>query len=378
MNEPRVVGHKRKHLHHEPTVDTVQAALHALALAPIEFSPDDECYVLPGIGKKRGLTKILNALIPVPHGELDDEVPTKKARRSKNDPKPDRRVWRATPDTNRYLRRAVAQCRDAVGGCQLDQFGDDEGRAGIGAAYHKRHGSLVDEQIKLRVAHGSAALDARDSGAMRGGLDPCTATLLDFVAARGRRIVAAQVPLYSKEMDVATAFDIMTDDGTVYEIKSNAVATPDAIARSDKSYETPRARLTRTALRGAPCSQYTRGQVQLYVTCAMIAEMTGWQPPGAAVLRVSPGVVREYPLNAWFKERADKFRRAFAQKTGQHKRNLRDKRHKQFNGSVAAAQATTTTTRGTAPKRQKVVPTGASTTSAGASVGTQNRTGAHV
>ncbi len=306
----------------------VQSALIKLAESPIAFSPADECYTLKGVGRKRGLTKILNAIIPVPHGDLEpSEEPPKKARKSRNDPKTSPLIWRSTDRTNRYLQKAVPLCRDAVLGCSIEQFADDVGRSGIGQDYNKRHGSLVDEQIKLRVSHGRTALEDKSHGAMQGGLDPCVGTLLDFFAARGQSIIAAQVPLYSKEMDVATSFDVMTSDGTVYEIKSTTVNTPEAIVRGDNSYETPRARLTHTALRGAPCSQYTRGQLQLFITCAMITEMTGWTPPSAAVLRVSPGVVREYRLNSWFKDRADKFRRAIAQKTGQHKRNMRNKRH---------------------------------------------------
>lgn len=304
----------------------MHAALRQLIDSPIEFSPADACYVLPGQGKKRGLTRILGALVPVPHGDVP---PEKKARRSKNDPVPGALVWRHTADSRYFIKMAVPTCRDSTGGCSLEQYAEDEGRSGIGRAYNTRHGSLVDEQIKLRIAHGREILNDRSHAAFRGGLDPCTATLLDYLRARGQRPVAAQVPLYSPTMDVATAFDLMTDDGTVYEIKSTTVATPEAIVRGDRSYETPRARLTRTALRGTPCSQYSIGQLQLFITCAMITETTGFEPPAAAVLRVSPGVVRRYELNQWFKTRAERFRQAIAKKTGQHKRNKRKKRYTQ-------------------------------------------------
>jgi hypothetical protein len=304
--------------------------LRQLEAAPIEFSAADACFVLPGVGRKRGLTKILGSLMPVPHGEPEpDEPEPKRCRRSKSDPVPAPTIWThtANPTHRKWIKRAAASCRDATSACSLERFDEAEGRAGIGRAYNTRHGSLVDEQLKLRVASGRAALLDRTLGAMRGGIDPCTATLLDYLESRGQRIVAAQVPLYSAEMDVATAIDFLVDDGTLYEVKSSTVVDIEAIKRSNRSYELPRARLTRTALRGTPCSLYSLHQVQLYVMCAMMREMTGAEPPAAAVLRVSPGVVRDYRLNPWFKERADRFRRAIAQRTGQHKRNLKKKAH---------------------------------------------------
>lgn len=305
-----------------------------LAATPIMYSPADACYVIPQPGnkppsRKRGLTKILGSIMPVPHGEPEpNDPPPKKARRSKLDPVPKARIWKHTDRASRtYISKAAVTCRDATTVCSLPHLDEDVGRAGIGKAYNTRHGSLVDQQLKLRVTHGREAMIDRTHGCMRGGLDPCTATLLDFLQSRNQRIVATQVPLYSAEMDVATSFDIMVDDGTVYEIKSTTVTGADAVARGDKSYETPRARLTRTALRGTPCSQYCLGQLQLYITCAIITETTGFSPPSAAVLRVSPGIVRQYDLNPWFKTRADRFRRAIAQRTGQHKRNLKARRH---------------------------------------------------
>ena len=301
-----------------------------LASTAIEFSPVDGCFVLPGVGRKRGLTKILNSIMPVPHGEPEpDEPEPKRCRRSKADPVPGAVIWThaAHPDHRRWIKRAAASCKTATTACSLERLAEGEGRAGIGRAYNTRHGSLVDEQIKLRVASGRVALKDKTLGPMKGGIDPCTATLLDFLDSRGRRVVAAQVPLYSAEMDVATAIDFILDDGTLCELKASTVTEKEAIKRSDRSYELPRARLTRTALRGTPCSMYSLHQVQLYTMAAMVCETVGVEPPAAVVLRVSPGVVREYKLNPWFKERADRFRRAIAQRTGQHKRNLRKKRN---------------------------------------------------
>lgn len=249
----------------------------------------------------------------------------KRARRSKNDPEPSPVVWRNGPETAHFIKQAVGSCRDAVERCELD--GDDDPNAN--KSFHIRHGRLVDEQIKLRVVHGHKVFQSRQHGAMKGGLDPCTATLFDFMRAKNQRIVASQAPLYSATMDCATAFDVITQDETLYEIKSTTVVGQQAIEKNDKNYETPRSRVQNTALRGTPCSQYSAGQVQLHVTAEMIKETTGgeWVPKRAAVLRVSPSVVRAYALNPWFQSRAARFSRAIAQRTGQHKRNQRTKRH---------------------------------------------------
>lgn len=268
--------------------------------------------------------------MPVPSGELLAQTPPrKKARKSKLDPEPKPKIWTPTRQS-KYLPYAVSSCFDAVSKCQLDGFDDDQGRSGIGPNYNKRHGSLVDQQLKIRVAHGSKALLDRTRGPMMGGIDPCTATLLDYIESeKKQKIASTQAPLYSATMGAATAFDVMTQDGTIYEIKSTTVVDPDAVERGDKSYETPRARLSKTGLRGLPCSHYSVGQVQLHLTRAMVEEMTKWKPHSAAVLRVSPRRVRHYDLNPYFESRAQKLQRAIAQQTGQHKHNQRTKRHQQ-------------------------------------------------
>lgn len=307
------------------TSSAVLTAIKKIAASPIVYSPVDKCFMLPGVGRKRGLTRLLQDIMPVAHGEIvDDATPRKKARRSKNDPQPNPTIWKPTTAASHYMKKAAPSCRHAVENCVLER---DGGEKSANDNFNTRHGSLIDEQIKLRVTHGRAALEDRQFPAVRGGIDPCAATLLDYFDSRKQRIIATQAPLYSPSLDCATAFDVVTADGTVYEIKSTSVTTPEAIERGDKSYETPRARLTHTALRGTPCSQYGIGQLQLYITCAMVRETTDWEPTEAAVLRVSPGHVRRYDLNEWFKTRADRFRRAIAQRTGQHKRNQRQKRN---------------------------------------------------
>lgn len=334
----------------------LECALRKIAEAPIQFSPRDRCFTLDG-RRKRGLTKIIEEVMPIPRGDLEtpaatvtaaalgrratdsrSDAPnpvTKRARRSKNDPEPSPVVWRNGPETAHFIKQAVASCRDAVERCELE--GDDEPNAN--KSFNVRHGRLVDEQIKLRVVHGHKVFQSREYGAMKGGLDPCTATLFDFLRAKKQRIVASQAPLYSATMDCATAFDVITQDESLYEIKSTTVVGQQAIERSDKNYETPRSRVQNTALRGTPCSQYSAGQVQLHVTAEMIKETTdGWQPVDAAVLRVSPSVVRIYALNPWFQSRATRFSRAIAQRTGQHKRNKRTKRHQKKVGRDAGTR----------------------------------------
>jgi len=201
---------------------------------------------------------------------------------------------------------------------------DNEGRSGIGQAYHKRHGVWVDESIKVYVAGGSKTLIAFSSDV---GIEPCAATLLDFIAASGYRIVACQVPIYSTVMGVATSIDIIcTDVATstefyIFEVKSTAVVSKEAVERGDAAFEQLRGRLKSTTLRGMILSQYGASQVQAWTQMSIVKEITSMTPTGVSVLRVSPGIVREYPLNIYYKDRAEKLARAISIQTGQAKRN---------------------------------------------------------
>jgi hypothetical protein len=118
--------------------------------------------------------------------------------------------------------------------------------------------------------------------------------------------------------DVATG-----TESYVFEVKSTCANTLKAIESGDNAFEMLRGRLQNTTLRGMVLSQYGVAQVQAWTQMAMIKEVTGMTPTGVSVLRVSPGVVREYPLNEYYEERAENLAKAIAIQTGQHKRNLK-------------------------------------------------------
>jgi len=305
----------------------VVSAVEKIIAANVQYSVEQKCYVVTQKRyseekrcmveyqqRKVGLRPTLDSFMYVPKGQTD-----KRSRRSKNDAVTNPTKWKSTNANAHYKKLAVGSCHEAVSKCKLAGMDD--------ATFDQKHGSLVDQQLKLRVQHGSKVLSKRDHDAFLGGLDPCTATILDYVKDTKRRIVAAQSPLYSESLGCATALDILTNDGALFEIKARAVTDSQAIARSDANYEKPRARLTNTALRGLPCSYYGFGQVQLHITRSMIKETTGWEPPTAAVLRVSPGLIMQYDLNPYFKSRAEKFHKVIAQQTGQDRRNKRLARH---------------------------------------------------
>lgn len=313
--------------------------LKRFAEAPVSYSDEHECMVVAGIGRVPGLTRVLGRLVPVPVMGHDDvaEQPRKRARKSRLDPEPQPEVWsyvKAGKGANRLRSQAVKTCKDSTSRCSIARLDEASGRSGIGQAYNMRHGILVDEQITLCVERGSTGMFGMlGSGVMRGGLDPCTATMLDYLRDKGLVAIASQVPLFSVAMGVATRIDIFaTDIATRTELhlieqKVTTAATPEAVKRGDVLYEKPRARLKRSALRGFPLSPYTSHQLQLFAMVEMINEFTGAPPTTACVLRVSPGVVRRYALNEYYKSRAVKIIGSISKSTGQKRRLAKKKRN---------------------------------------------------
>jgi hypothetical protein len=136
----------------------------------------------------------------------------------------------------------------------------------------------------------------------------------------GWAIVATQMPLYSAEMDVATAFDLVaTDRATrtkMFLLEVKATLSTVDLARNSFQYERLRGRLQRTTLRSMPLSFYSRNQVQLFCMLQMVRAQHGFAFDSAVITRVSPGTVRVYPLNEYYSERAKNIIRAIALKTG--------------------------------------------------------------
>jgi hypothetical protein len=278
---------------------------------PISYSNDKHAFVLRcadgSDNTKRGLTRVLREIFPVPLTREDDEDDhvqstaqvTKKPRKSRNDPPPSRTVW------NRCMCRtkSAESCRVATLNNCVAGVDSKFGIAGIGPNYNKRHGMLVDQQLRQMVEIGYAAM--KQANVI---IDPCVATLRDYLNAQKLSLVASQVPLYSTELDVATAFDIMcTDIGTrkqlhLLEVKATAVGRSD----NDRCYVRVRGRLQSSAARGTPLSFYVEHQLQLGVMDHMIRETLGCPPDSSSVIRVSQDCVCTYKLTPWFHEKSKK------------------------------------------------------------------------
>jgi hypothetical protein len=278
-------------------------SLEQLRLAPVKYSQRDKAFSLHINGqtvKKRGLTRVLHEVFPVPfsydnnyNGE-QQRRPTKRARRSPNDPVPTRTVWHRPK-----CRTASADtCKQATLACQLDDVEPDFGAAGFGPHFNRRHGMTVDQQLKDLVFHGYAGVC---------GLDPCVATLRDYLHSIGLCIVASQVPIYSPALDIATAFDLgCTDRATRTQFHLCEVKATTGSAADDEHYTRVRGRLKSSVARGTPLSFYVEHQLQLGVQECMIRETLSRPPDSSRVLRVSPNCVVDYKLSPWFSERAEK------------------------------------------------------------------------
>lgn len=301
--------------------DELRRKLSALR-SSVEFDPAQECFIDSVTKKrKRGLTKILSQLVPVPRDTLDDEdeafaaVSSKKPRKSQKDPE-------ANPTVLCYSGATMARC----GGCDgaiawMRANGKLVQRLAAVKSSDAAHGIVVDYQISVYTRLGMRGLFKKCAV-----VDPCVGTLLEHFASQRLAVVASQVPIYCEEMDVATAIDVvLTDIETrtqviLGEVKSTQTTD---VERNNRQYERLRGRLQRTTLRGLPLSYVMRHKLQLFCMKHMVRLQHKFDFDDAFILRVSPGVVRKYELNDYYEERAAKVVRAIALKTGKKKTRVK-------------------------------------------------------
>lgn len=312
--------------------EDLRRTLKRLRDAPIRYSSEKEAFVLRVDDKtrvtKRGLTRVLKQVFPVPQsrgGDLDEEDEAhprtvdvnNKPRKSRNDPAPLRRLW-----WRRKTRlRCALDCKTSTLASSVDGMAPEAGRAGIGPMFNKRHGMLVDQQIRFLVEHGKHTAAACDLV-----VDPCVSTLWSYLHEQGLCIVATQVPLYSASLDIATALDVLcTDRATRTQLHLLEVKSTTFGADKDRSYVLARGRLTSSTARGTVLSYYVSHQLQLGVMTHMLQEMLGEQGKltSARVVRVSANCVSDYPLTPWFTERAKALLPAI-QKRGVKRRRVND------------------------------------------------------
>jgi len=279
----------------------LKQSLKQLRDVPVEYSEQHRGFVFSQSptdrAPKRGLTKVLREVFPVPMADRDESDvcvrrPAKRARHSASDPPPRRTLWRRVK-----CRTPSAQtCRDATLRANVDGLLPTFGCEGFGPNFAVRHGKLVDQQLKYIVKHGYSTAHAAEML-----LDPCVATLRDYFTENGLSMIASQVPLYSTELDIATALDVLcTDSSTKTQLHLCEVKAATTDCAEDASYVRVRGRLKSSVARGTPLSYYVEHQLQLGVMDHMIHETLHARPTSSRVLRVSPNCVSVYELTPWF------------------------------------------------------------------------------
>lgn len=172
------------------------------------------------------------------------------------------------------------------------QAGGRAGQFWCRGATDAAHGTLVDGNVAAYVAGG-------DASALT---DPCARTLIaHIVDTLGWLPVAAQVPVYSPTLRLATAVDLVCTDAVtrrrlyLVEIKATRTqsATPELL---DACYKASASRVS-PALPDLPMSRYMQHQLQLWAMHRMLTADAGLRVDAAVVLRVGPGFVATYPLN---------------------------------------------------------------------------------
>jgi len=160
------------------------------------------------------------------------------------------------------------------------------------------HGTAVDADIERAVANGGRPVAQTD---------PCALNLLAYLRDELEwQPVAAQVPLYSRRMNFATAIDLLCvgrRDGRLHlvEIKT----TRQLSAQSRACYHANRL----PHVKSPPMSRYAHHQLQLWAMHDIVSEEMGIALDESCVLRTSPTAVDRYPLHKFFRQNTDELRR---------------------------------------------------------------------
>lgn len=250
---------------------------------PLRFDAERRCFVHTVSGRtKRGLTKMLARMLPVPQAVGEPA----------HGSEPEKRVGTFTGSTV----SACHTCKAAM--VEAKQRGGE--RAVRERNSDRAHGAVVDEQLAIYAAHGREALFRKCAA-----VDPCVGALIEQLDAEGLVAFASQTPVHSEQLGCATAIDLLATDRArgeqlvLIEVKATRAMT----AESVREYEAARGMMTRGALKGIPLSYYARHQTQLLCMQQMLALEYGIKVDRARVMRVAPGVVHTYPLARHIVER---------------------------------------------------------------------------
>lgn len=286
--------------------------LKALLSAAVVWNAELQCFVVDGVCKQ-GLTKLLAALMPVPRSK----------NQSADDDSSDAAVDVAVQRFGGSVLRRCGTCDETLKWLRsLDPLKYRIARRlRAEKDADKAHGIAVDYQLELYVRKGRAALFSQCLV-----VDPCVGTLLEQLDANEWSLIAAQVPIYDALSDKTTAIDLLaTDKATRRELYLLEVKASRRTARdSNLNYERVRGTLKRSVLRGLPQSYLARAQMQLLWMNDSVERRFKFGFNKSLIMRVSPGVVRSYPLAAQFKAR----RADVAKAVEEYKKKRRGKRRK--------------------------------------------------
>lgn len=163
----------------------------------------------------------------------------------------------------------------------------------------REHGVRVDREL-VAYAEGCGATNA---------FDATTRSIIDYVErVRGWRVARAQVPIYVRALDVATAIDLVCvdRDERVHLVEVKATRADSGMTHA--CYEAPAPSvLARGALRGLERTRYAAHQLQAWAMRRALLDMDV-DVASTSVVRADAHVVAAYPLSEWFIERDDALR----------------------------------------------------------------------
>lgn len=261
--------------------------MRVLLNSAVRFDGERQCFVdAPSGKKKRGLTKMLSRMVPVPQQSGGACEPIKGKRMA------------------RFTGKVMTRCGTCKGAmaCVRKLPNALSARVLRDRDSDRVHGSVVDYQLGIYAGQGRAALFAQCAV-----VDPCVGALIEHLDAEQLVAFASQIPVHSAQLGCATAIDLLvTDRATrtrvvLLEVKATRAMT----AESVREYEATHGVMTRGAMKGLALSYYARHQSQLLCMDQMLRRQFGISADEACVMRLAPGVVYTYPLAADIAARGD-------------------------------------------------------------------------